>query len=497
MAHTKKILVGLFILSAAIRIFVMLSCDNFAGNVPMGRVAHALSILENQSLNYNFDASSPVLYHYMLAAVLRIWPDPLVAPRVFTMFFGILTIIPFYLLIRLLFNERIAFFSSIFLAFYPLHAIQSSISTSDALAHFFLISCLYYIFKFKQGERKIFRLIVSAVCFNLAAALRFEVWTIAPLLAIFLYQQNRKRYCAMFFFLSLIVPILWLYLCSRYTGNALYTFNAAARTAHAEILLRVVPYSQHILGWANILHKTLGHFVFFAGVCGILYSLIHRESLHLVAIFLFIYSLYAINTASMRMWYVERYSIILGLLLLPYSALWIEKLSRVLRFNPMIFFLPLAFIAAIEFKTCFQTSLPAFTLPTGIREVASWLKLNARLTDKLIVGSDYWDVSDQDIIVRSGISRNNFYVVSTPLARPETGIKEVFKWWLATHKPRFLVFNSTGFLQNKILHFDIDAQNINEYGFRFNRVYFRDLQPGFGRYTVYEIRYPEYEGKLP
>jgi hypothetical protein len=485
----NKIIIFLFLvfLATLARSLFLLNSDNFDGSFSMGRVTAALCILENPGLRLNFDGNSSILYHYLLATALYFWRNPLITPRIFTMLFGILLIVPFYLLIEMLFNQEIAFYSSILLSFYPLHVMQSTLSTSDVVFHFFFFACLYYFFKFKLKEKKVFWLILSAILFNIAAMLRFESWVFIPLLSIFLYKDG-KRYSAAFFLLSLILPSIWLYLCYHYTGNVFYSFTKSASTAHTEILLRTVPYSKKVLGWLNVLAKTITAPIVICGVCGIFYAFIRKKFWHLALFFLYLYFLYTVNTLLERMWLNERYGILLGLLILPYSILCVERISLFLRLKPIILFLPFVLFSLLQFQKITVSRMPI--LPEGVKEVAHWLKFHASLKDRIILGSDAWNTTDQDIVARSGLSLRNFLVVTTPLVPgAEINLDKHIEGYIVDKRPRYLILNSTGFL-NKILGFDMNQETQHKFGCNFNLLFSKSLE-GYEIFNIYEISYDD------
>ncbi|MCX5701644.1 MAG: glycosyltransferase family 39 protein [Candidatus Omnitrophica bacterium] len=489
MNRNKIRIFTLVVLSFLVRFAILLNSDNFSGNFTMGKVVDALRILEDPRFSSNFDANTSMLYQYLLAATMHLWPDPLLSPRVLSLIFGVLLVIPFYFLVKTLFNENIAFYSGILLSLYPLHVIQSVITGSDVIFHFTFFSCLYYLFKFKQKDNKIIWLILSAVLFNIASMLRFESWALIPLLSIFLYKDG-KKYMMAFLFLSLISIFIWLYLCHHYTQNTFYSFIISGISAHSEILLRRGPHSEQIFGWLYILFKGLGNVVVISGLCGIIYSFFKKSSLYLAVLFFAIYCFYTINTLLSRMWFNERYVIILGLFILPYTVLIIEKISNSLKVKPIILFSVFIFLSIVEFKKITLSHIPR--LPQGIKDVAGWLKSNKSPSDEVIMGTDAWDLSDQDIIVRSGVYPWNFFVVSTPLCGEQctpgtVATSESIGSYFSSKQPRFLILNSTGFLQ-KILNFNMGQKTISEFGYIFESVYSIDT-PNLGRFNVYIIHY--------
>ena len=97
------------------------------------------------------------------------------------------------------------------------------------------------------------------------------------------------------------------------------------------------------------------------------------------------------------------------------------------------------------------------------------------------------DASEQDIVVRSGISPKNFFIVSTPLTGPLT-TEEDIRRYINYEKPRYLILNSSSFLQG-VLNFDMSQKNLSELGYRFELVYASGDIPDFGKFNIYKIYY--------
>jgi len=490
MNKTKVAILLLLIIASAVRIFVIFNFDNKPGD-SVSHVETAISILESPHY-FHFDAGTSVLYDYSLAAILYFWRDPLFAPRFLNVIFGILIIIPFYFLVKMLFNERVAFYSNLILALYPLHTLQSGNTTSDIVYQFFFFSSLYYFFKFKQHKSSLGTLVLSAILFNIAALLRFESWTFIPLLSILLYKDG-KKYSVLFLLLSLLLPSLWLYLCYHYTGDAFYSFTSSAKPAHAEILLRGVPYSKDIFGWIKVLSNNLGFTIVIFGLCGIIYAFFKKKSFQLALLFLLLFSLLTLNILLSRMWHNERYSIILGILILPYSMLFIERMAYFLRLKPVIVFLPFIILSLSEFKKISSSPriyMPniAITLPSEIKDIAVWLKKNVAPTDRIVLTSDPYDLFIPDIVIRSRISPQRVLKVYTPLNEPIFMTKERIMEYITTEKPRYLVLHSDNYLCN-LFNIDMKQAKINQFGLIFELVYTKSIPDDLGCYNIYKIIY--------
>lgn len=485
MQKTKITIIALMILAAVVRLYFFSKADNFEGAVTMGRVVNALNIIENPKSRLNFDGNTSVLYNYLLAAVLRFWPDVLVAPRVLSMLFGILIIIPFYLLIKLTFTEITALYSCIIVSLFPLHAIFSTFSMSDACFYFIFFSCLYFIFKFKLKEKRIIWLILSAALFNIAALLRFESWSFVPILPLLVLKQG-KRYSLLFFCVSLIMPFLWMFLCYHFHEDAFYSFTASAKTAHMEILLHRVPYFSHIFGWLVVLYKTLGQGIVISGLMGIIYSFTKKRFFYLALFFLYLYFLYTVNAMAGRMWHNEKYSIFCALFLIPYSVLFFEKLSVFLRLKPVVLLLPFILLSVGTFKQIAVRQLRGHILPPEIKEIVGWLKDNASKSDKILIGGDRSNVYSHDIIVRSSIAPRNF-ITAPAFILPPSNIKNNILKYIKKDTPDYLILASTGYFDD-LFSFDMRQKEIKSFGCIFKLVYSQDVL-NVGAVNIYKIYY--------
>lgn len=487
-------IIVLVVLTFIARIFVIFNFDNKPGD-SAHHVEAALRILEDPGLLVNFDANASVAYNYWLALSLYLWNQPLLSPRLATVIFGIGIMVPFYFLIRMLFNSRIAFCSGLLLVFYPLHVLQSGYTTSDVVYQFFLISSLYYLFKFKQDKGRLTTLFAAALLLNIAAVLRFESWIFIPVLSLFLYNEG-KKYSLMFFFLSLVLPCVWLLLCYHVTKDMFFSFTMPVKTMHAEILLRHPEHQTEILRWLKVLSWNIGYPVVISGLCGVIYAFIRRKAASLAVLFLLLLSIYTVNTMLCRMWHNERYTIMLGILLLPYSLLFIEEIANFLRIKAVFMFLPFIALSFADFNKIYQKpvfympNIVTAKLPQGVSDVGIWLKNNVSSQDKIILSSDSYDLFIPDIVIYSRISPKRFFEVYTPLVEPIRRSKEIIMKYINNEKPRFLVMHSSGYLR-EVLDFDMNQEKVNKFGLTFVLVYSRHITLGNGTYNIYEIIYPD------
>lgn len=484
--HERSLLVLLLCLAAALRVFFLLKFENMPGDA-VGNVERALSILEDPRLSANYDGNSSTLYKYALAGFMRFWRDPLLAPRAFSVLFGTLFVIPYYKTLRLLFSSRVAFFSALTLVFYPLHVIQSSVTTADAAYYFFLFSSFFHFFNYLKEKKEFKSLVFSALFFNVAALLRFESWIFIPLFFIFLWPKEKGRACLFVILLSLF-PCGMLYLNHLYQRDFLYTFHLAAKTGHASIVTGRFAHAPRLWSWVKILWEGSGPGLVFGGLLGMALALIRRRSGQLALFFLILWAVFTWGIFAARMVPNHRYSIVLGLLMIPYAWFLVERLSdrlKVIRGPLFIVFLAIlaaGFIPRAR-RLITRTSEMFCTTPQEITRIAAWLKEHVRENETLVMEADPQDVFPSNILIRSGISPWKSRLVYTPLSQgwflrkneaPSLNVLE--------RRPDYLVLNSEGFLR-QILGFD-PQKTWQSLGGAFFRVVYVQAVPGYGTFFI-------------
>jgi len=343
----RLLLFLLVVLAAAIRIFFLFKYENMGAGAA-GNVERALQILENPDLQLNFDGNTSTLFKYMMASLLYFWRDPVLAPRALTSLFGIFLVVPYYGTVRVLFDRTIAFFSSLVLVFYPLHIVQSGVTTSDAVYFFFLFGSFYYYFSYQSGQKRLPALLLSALSFNIASLLRFESWVFIPIFFILLWPQKKK---AAFLFggLSAIFPCLHLMMSHFWGPGTFFSFTAPAWTTHKEIMIGRIPYDSRPWSWLAILCRSTGTSLVFAGVPGMVLAFLIRQKRQLAIFFLVLFSGFTINTLAARMAVNDRYSIILALLMIPYAWFFGDRFLAFLGIRRKTILALLLFFPAVGF----------------------------------------------------------------------------------------------------------------------------------------------------
>ncbi|MFH1208620.1 MAG: glycosyltransferase family 39 protein [Candidatus Omnitrophota bacterium] len=498
--ESDKILLSLLILlSAGLRIFFLLKFDNMPGDAA-GHVERALRILENPNLLSNFDGNSSTLYKYSIASFMYFWRDPVLAPRVFTALFGIFLVVPYYGTLKVLFDRTIAFFSTLMLVFYPLHVIQSSVATSDAVYYFFLFSAFYYLFSYKIIQKRLSALLLSALSLNIASLLRFECWIFIPVFFMLLWPKGKKP-AFLFLILSLVFPCGLFAFNQFFCHDFFYSFDAAGRTAHAEIAMGRFPYDPRWWSWLDVLWRSSGPSLVIGGLSGIVLAFLTRQKRQLSIFFLVLWLAFTINTLSARMVCGVRYSIILGLFLIPYAWFFIDRLLAFVGLRKIVFFiLALLSILTVDFAQALWKEIPLTTellcvTPSGIKNIAKWLKDHVQKDEFLVIEADSHDGFPSNILLRSGIHSQKCTLVYAPLFENKLfENKEKARKYFLRVRPKYLVLNSGGYLK-KVLSFDLNQQNQSLGNISF-KVVFEQYEPmlEIGKYIIYKISYPEFSG---
>jgi hypothetical protein len=493
-----KILLSLLVLlSAAVRIFFLLKFDVMPGDAA-GHVEMALRILENPDLLLYWDGNSSTLYKYGIASFMWFWRDPILAPRVFTALFGIFLVVPYYGTLKILFDRTIAFFATLTLVFYPLHVIQSSVTTSEAVYYFFLFSAFYYLFSYKIIQKRLSALLLSVLSLNIASLLRFECWIFIPVFFMLLWPKGKGR-AFLFLILSLVFPSALLVLNRIVHLDFFYSFTAATRRAHAEITMGRFLYDSRWWCWLDVLWRNSGPSVVIGGLSGIVLAFLTRQKRQLSIFFLILWLAFTINTLSARMVCLMRYSVILALFLIPYIWFFVDRSLALLKLRKVVFFMIILLsiltmdFAQISRKQTRPTDELFSVTPPGIINVGTWLKGHVGAGETLIVSNDSNDYFQNNIMLRSGVHFKRCLLLRAPVLGDEPFVsQQAFEQYIWENRSNYLVLNSESYLQ-KILKLDLDKkrQDLGNAAFELT---FEETVPGRGKYLIYRISYRGFSG---
>ena len=214
LVETKKIMLviaGLAALAFIIRFYGVISANVIT---PDGvHYIEAAKMIASGNLQKISDFSFFNLYPFLIVAFQKVFHDWDTAGRMVSVFFGSLAIIPFFLLIRELINNRIAFMASIFYIISPRLVEYSSDVLREPAFWFFSITSLYCAWSAISRKKLIF-LLLAGFFVSMAIFTRFE--GVALLLIILLWmiwycldgRINVKNLIVMIFVFVISFPII-------------------------------------------------------------------------------------------------------------------------------------------------------------------------------------------------------------------------------------------------------------------------------------------------
>jgi 4-amino-4-deoxy-L-arabinose transferase-like glycosyltransferase len=153
---------------------------------------------------------------YLNAISILITSDPNIGPRLFSTIFGILTVIPIYLISKELFDRRIARLTAAIFPFFTLFINLSVSGNSEPISAFFLLMTAYFLIRFSK-TLVTSHILLAGLFMLIGTSTRYEVWLLIPFFTAFLLyrfwktkQQKLLRGTGIFLLISIAFPILWM-----------------------------------------------------------------------------------------------------------------------------------------------------------------------------------------------------------------------------------------------------------------------------------------------
>jgi len=112
--------------------------------------------------------------------------DPVFAVNCMSVFFGSLCIIALYFFTKILFNQKTAVLSALFLSLDPLFLALSAFGNSHPHTIFFLLFSLYFLIRYKKTSSRSI-LILSGICLGFMGASRLQDFFIMIIPVTFLF----------------------------------------------------------------------------------------------------------------------------------------------------------------------------------------------------------------------------------------------------------------------------------------------------------------------
>lgn len=179
-------------------------------------------------------------YPFFIAGVYVVYPDWIVAARGVSVFFGSLTLIPLYFLIRRFVDERTSFLCTLVYAFIPFLVGGSADLIRDPICWFFLVCGLYFFVSYLETpgfkRERLILLLLSYVAFVMAGwarpdAFMFLMFSILYSFYHSLRPGNKKQVLIPFTALLILVIICLVGLAVSNLSFHYYYENASSKLA--------------------------------------------------------------------------------------------------------------------------------------------------------------------------------------------------------------------------------------------------------------------------
>ncbi len=446
----------------------------------------------------------PPLHFWLLGGALWIWSSELSA-RLLTLLFGSLTVLPFWGIMRRLFDSRVALWSTLLFALFGFHIAYSVTTSSEAPSIFFLVLGLYGWVRFYVGDGLIW-LLPSGLSLIAGSLCRYEVWVFILLLSLLLLDFSRgaesvwlnhrawKRAASFGLLASLGMTGWMLYSWWTFGGPLAAVRKNAWVARHVQTHQSLA----HRLGAVpGAIVVTLSPVIAGLAIWGILRIWRRGQERGLIravsVVAVFMAGLQVLNSITSDLT-EARFTLMYSWLLIPYafeglravSGRW--ELGESTRAFAALFCFFLTWQAAIiagaywtghpEIADRLSVVSPTLPLPVEQRALTAWLKKHASAGDSVVV--DQFNYEAADTIRFSGLSFSRS--LGIPYLGTRSEVEAKVKNFLAQNHPRLLVYCPTGQL-GKFWPVGDQAGDIDwpEFGIRLHRLW------AGGVYRVYQI----------
>lgn len=408
----NKTVLLLLLLAAGVRAVVALASNNEPGDADARAIAIAL-----WALDPSFIYSGVWLpFHFYVAGVLTcLVGDPIAAGKWISFLTGSLSVIPLYRLVRRLFDPRTAWISGAYFAFYGNHVGLSSLVMSEAPFCFFALWGMDVFFAETQSKSPRLRAFLSAgLLIAVAGGFRQEGWQLAGILSVYLlFVPTLRRYAIPFALTGISTFVMWTVGNIVAGHGLLYGLLGVASAKDHEALFTQYSTARNVIKWLWIFIQSPGILLTGLAVWGYLLTLRRRLPNQLAIVAILLLSPYVVLSVLKPQWAPQhRYSVLFGILLLPYAAAATKALLQG-KFN-----LGAAVVAIVAFSIGTQAAAyqrhSRWSLPFHDYEMAdidtwTWLAENARRDDVILVEDREWRAPG--LIAHAGLYRQQSQMI--------------------------------------------------------------------------------------
>ena len=169
----------------------------------------------------------PPLHFYIMSFFLWIFPFDVITPKLLHIAFAVVTAIPMYYLIKNEFNEKGAFWATLFYQLSPIVFRNSFHALAETPFVFFVVCVLYFISELFKNKKQAKNAICAGVFLTIACGIRYEGWVFIGFLGLIVLLRSGFKNAFIFASFSMIFPLYWMIGNYLAEGDPLYSINAA------------------------------------------------------------------------------------------------------------------------------------------------------------------------------------------------------------------------------------------------------------------------------
>jgi 4-amino-4-deoxy-L-arabinose transferase-like glycosyltransferase len=347
---STRLLIGLLLVAALVpRLWVYPVNENRFGDA-VARTELAERWLKQPHLIESFGDGARQfgpLHVYLVGVALTVM-DREDAGRAVSLLFGVLSVVPLFVLTRRLFGWRAGVWAGLAFAVWGMHVQFSTTAGSEAVA-LFLMLCVFALYAQAFEERRFGPVFGAAVVLNLACALRYDAWLYIPLLALLALPWAKDRVAAVtlavaFGLLCLPFPLWWMQGNELAHGDPFYPIQYIEAFHQDWVQGSLVGWrqwrfrAQSVFYWPGTAVLTLSPGVAVLGMAGMVKAWRERTETRWLVLAALVPTAYYTFRAAVLANFVplERFTVTQLVLLLPFVALgfsawtgaWSERARR-------------------------------------------------------------------------------------------------------------------------------------------------------------------------
>lgn len=400
------LVIAFYLIAFFIRLFFLAVSDNFAEQQPMLKLITVLHIISFPALSENIYYQHLPFYSYLLAFLVWLVKEQILAGRFLSLLFGSLTIIPFYYLIKTIFDKKIAIFSAIFACFSPGHILKSIITLPDVIAIFFIIISIYLLL-----NKKLF---FASLSLNIACGFDYFAWffiIILPLSILLQHEEKpgkRIKDSIGFFLIAIIFPVFWSMLIKyKYQTVLLFYNHSVMQLSFAKGLFLIMTNIQKL--FVELLLSRHLIVIFFLGLVGALSAYLRKKHMVLIFFMLSLILFASVGFFHQEISIISQSEVLIILLFYPFIVIGIFLGLSIFRRHKDIY--ARTTILVVLFYLLFLAYQVKPTIPNEIKRLSSWLKENLNTKEIIFITKDksgYYSA----IIMYSGLPQGNFCIIN-------------------------------------------------------------------------------------